>query len=284
VVIGKNQNPWKEVNLAELHDRSVQLARRVSGGGTVYHDEGNLNFAFISNRRDFDQERNFEIIIDMLKDFSINADVVNVSDIVANGYKVSGNSFCVRKNKVLHHGTLLVNVNLDNLNAILTPNELNISDHAVQSRRSKVRNLMDLNADISIDLLIESLTDHFIDDDDGTVVVQDSYFNEPIEEYIKKQKDISWIYERTPDFEMEVGCNFIDNQQHRTNARINLKVSHAHITEVKNISDISKSLKETLDDTLIDRPIFSESIEDLKALITQELVNNFSNKSIIKEG
>jgi len=83
---------------------------------------------------------------------------------------------------------------------------------------------------------------------------------------------------------MEVGCNFIDNQQHRTNARINLKVSHAHITEVKNISDISKSLKETLDDTLIDRPIFSESIEDLKALITQELVNNFSNKSIIKEG
>jgi len=150
VVIGKNQNPWKEINLPELHKRSINLARRISGGGTIYHDEGNLNYAFFAGTSQYNQQHNFQIVLDTLKELNVDAHIENTSDIYVNKYKVSGNSFCIRKDRILHHGTLLLNANLSNLNSILVLNDLNISDHAVQSRRSNVRNLVDFNTDITI--------------------------------------------------------------------------------------------------------------------------------------
>ena len=87
VIIGAHQNPFTECNLVAMQENQVQLARRLSGGGAVYHDDGNLNFCFV-NPKKHDKKINFEIVLSALKGLKINADLTGRNDLVVNGFKI----------------------------------------------------------------------------------------------------------------------------------------------------------------------------------------------------
>ena len=145
VIIGKHQNTLNEVNTQLVSELNIPVIRRISGGGTVYHDEGNLNYSLITRSSNKSTLVNFnkatEPIISFLKNNGIHATFEGKSNLRISGLKFSGNSAHVYKNKVLHHGTLLFNTDLDLLNKIITPPKQQITDKAVQSIRTSVTNI-----------------------------------------------------------------------------------------------------------------------------------------------
>jgi len=141
VVIGKNQNPWRECRLSLMEKESVPLARRVSGGGAVYHDEGNLNIGVIVPRTEYREEKQYELVFQTLEKFGIKASKVRKNTLAAGGKKFSGQAFCFRRQHVLHHGTLLVSSDLKRLGRYLGPELDGIETKAVASVPSEVMNL-----------------------------------------------------------------------------------------------------------------------------------------------
>ncbi len=151
VVIGKHQNPWKEVDLSENPDQIKHtVARRLSGGGTVFHDVGNINFAFIRNKEeDFVNFReHIEPISAALAGLGIPNNISPRNDIFVQEHKVSGNAEHVnsRHKRILHHGTLLYDSNIVKLNGSIRPKQaLQIKTHAVDSVRSPVMNMREVS-------------------------------------------------------------------------------------------------------------------------------------------
>lgn len=147
IVIGKHQNAFREINHAFVDKYALPVIRRISGGGTVYHDPGNLNFSFIYIQRkenliDF---REFTLpIILFLQSLGLNAEFEGKNNITVDGFKVSGNSAHIFKNKVLHHGTLLFNTNLVRLEQSIENRPGLYKDKAVNSIRAEVANIFDL--------------------------------------------------------------------------------------------------------------------------------------------
>ncbi len=149
VVIGKHQALAAEVNTQTAHEKEITIARRISGGGTVYHDLGNLNFTFIKNNGEsgnmIDFKQFTQPIIDALKSLNLNIEHSGRNDLLLNGFKISGNAehLSQKLNRTLHHGTLLFNSNLQNLgNVLKTPIE-QFEGKFVHSKRSAVCNIID---------------------------------------------------------------------------------------------------------------------------------------------
>jgi len=120
VVIGRHQNPWVECDLAKMAAAAVPLVRRVSGGGAVYHDPGNTNFTFFGTDATYDLDRQFTVVIMALESLGISARRNKRNDILVDDRKISGNAFRHTKGRSLHHGTLLVSADLNELTAYLT--------------------------------------------------------------------------------------------------------------------------------------------------------------------
>jgi len=140
VVIGKHQNPWRECDLEAMQADDVPLVRRVSGGGAVYNDEHNLNIAVFSERDSYKRDQVVGLFIDMLAEFGVDASVEGASSLVADGRKISGQAFCYRRDMVLHHGTLLLETNLERMDRYLR-RSTGFETHAVESVPASVANL-----------------------------------------------------------------------------------------------------------------------------------------------
>ena len=144
IIVGKHQNTLAEINYKQIQENKIAVVRRISGGGTVYHDKGNLNFTFIANGKEghmVDFKRYTEPIIQVLRSIGIDVKLEGKNDLRVNNLKISGNAEHVFRNRVLHHGTILVSANLENLSAALKVDPTNYTDKAVKSIRSKVANI-----------------------------------------------------------------------------------------------------------------------------------------------
>lgn len=144
VVIGKNQNPYAEINLDFLASNNIHIARRITGGGAVYHDLGNVNYTFISKKRDtggLDFAFFTSPIIEALESVGVHANLSGRNDLEIDGLKFSGNAQHECGDRVLHHGTLLFNSDLDVLSSVLKVDEEKIRSKGVKSTRSRVTNL-----------------------------------------------------------------------------------------------------------------------------------------------
>ena len=121
VVIGKNQNAWAECRTTLLSDEGGRLARRLSGGGAVYHDLGNLNFTFLMREEDYDLPRQLSVIQRACTLCGIETEISGRNDLLASGRKFSGNAFYHHEGRAYHHGTLLVDVDADAMSRYLSP-------------------------------------------------------------------------------------------------------------------------------------------------------------------
>lgn len=171
IVVGKHQNALAEINHAFVKENNIFVARRLSGGGTVFHDPGNLNFTFIKTVKEV-SEVNFktftEPVVKALKKRGIEAYTTGRNDLMVGGKKISGNAEHVFKKRVLHHGTLLFNSNLGKLKGALKVDLSRFEDKSVQSNRSPVCNIAGhLQKEMSIaefsDYLFAEVQTHFQD-------------------------------------------------------------------------------------------------------------------------
>ncbi|MEA5040662.1 MAG: lipoate--protein ligase [Clostridiaceae bacterium] len=161
VVIGRNQNAWLECRLSELEQDGGRLARRLSGGGAVYHDLGNLNFTFLVRKADYDLDRQLDVVIKACQKLGISAKKSGRNDVLADDRKFSGNAFYDSGGHAYHHGTLLVDVDMDALSRYLRPSRAKLEAKGVQSVRSRVVNLRELQPGLTIQSLKEAMISAF---------------------------------------------------------------------------------------------------------------------------
>ncbi len=141
VVIGKNQNPWRECNVEAIKRDGIYLARRMSGGGAVYHDLGNLNFTFIAKDGLFDIARQTDVILLACRLLGINAVKTGRNDLTVAGKKFSGHAYFSSGGFNYHHGTIMMDVKGDDLSKYLNVSAAKLKSKGVESVRSRVTNL-----------------------------------------------------------------------------------------------------------------------------------------------
>ena len=157
IVIGRNQNAADEINGDYVRTRSLPVVRRMTGGGAVYHDTGNLNFSFIING-EADRVELCRPVIDVLRSIDVVAEISGRNDILVGGKKISGTAMCSRGGRSLFHGTLLISTDLEAMSEALKPDETKLIGHGVKSVRSRVANLSEYTKEVSPDIIGAMLT------------------------------------------------------------------------------------------------------------------------------
>ncbi|KAL4716954.1 hypothetical protein ACJJTC_012765 [Scirpophaga incertulas] len=214
VVIGRHQNPWLEANVPILSEKDIALARRNSGGGTVYHDRGNLNITFFSPRERYNRKYNLELIKRALfRSFGIKASINEREDlIVRDKYKISGTASRLSRLTAYHHCTLLVNANKSDLRSALAKRETN----ATPSTPSSVANLVEMDNQVTVDNLqtaigyeyLRTAALHLEDGGQNMISKQRGFqFVNPTDEWFpgldklkSELQDWEWCFGKTPDF------------------------------------------------------------------------------------
>ena len=205
VVIGKNQNPWRECHLGTLRAEGCALARRISGGGAVYHDAGNLNYALLLPRARYDQAAILAGLAAALRRAGIPARLGPHHSLTAHGRKFSGHAFCYRRAAVLHHGTLLIAADLDRLQRCLRGG-LSLATRAVASHPAPVVNLSALQPGLdvpAVEQLVRSAWPAWFNA--RTPSAGDAYLESlPWRPLQARQMDWSWQFGATPAFEADL--------------------------------------------------------------------------------
>ena len=209
VIIGKNQNPWKECNLAKMEEDGVQLTRRVSGGGAVYHDGGNLNFSFNAGKNRYDTDKQFALILESVRKMGIPCEFSGRNDLTAEGKKFSGNAFCARRTNKQHHGTLLIHSDLARLSEYLRPDPRKIQSKGIDSVRSRVCNLSEFAPDLSVREMLKVIPDAFraVYGAFEPFVLSEQDKTE-LKTYYEKHSSREWRVGNTPKFEIEIEERF----------------------------------------------------------------------------
>ncbi|WP_201511461.1 lipoate--protein ligase [Psychrobacter alimentarius] len=251
VVIGRSQNPWVECKIDKMEADEVFLARRQSGGGAMFHDLGNTNFTFLSPKDSYDQEANFTIIINALKKLGIDAQLSGRNDIQVGDRKISGNAFKHAADRSFHHGTLLVNADMQKLGDYLNPHPLKLKAKGIKSVRARVANLVEFNEDITHEILSTALIEAFCEYYGETAPVEEldeaSLAEQPtLNQYYEQMADWDWRFGKTPEFSHHIETRFdwgiID---------MHLDVKQAVITDVVIFSDaLNVELIDLLKDAL----------------------------------
>ncbi len=171
VIIGKNQNPYTEVGIDYLKENNIKLVRRLSGGGAVYHDLGNVNYAFImpGHAENLYQFKEYSMpIVNVLRDkFNLDVEFTGRNDLVIDEKKISGSAQYVVGNSLLHHGTILYDVDFSNVKNILLPNNAKLETKGVKSVQSRVGNLVTFDGnweEVGVPKLIDTLISEIADD------------------------------------------------------------------------------------------------------------------------
>ncbi len=242
IVLGKHQNALAEVNYPVVHREGIAVARRLSGGGTVFHGPGNLNFTFVRDGEPgklIDFKKHTAPVIEFLNALGVPARFEGKNDLRVRGLKISGNAEHIYKNRVLHHGTLLYDASLDTLNEAIRVTPGRYHDKSVQSVRSKVANICDFLSDPPAfetfrEMLASWLKDYFAGRSSTCGHVGDLSDYHPDNHALdvvwqlaaQKYSTWEWIYGYSPDY------TFTGTLGHRgLDLRLSMKVRKGHIRE-----------------------------------------------------
>ena len=194
VVIGRNQNAWLECRTSLLDAEGGKLARRLSGGGAVFHDLGNLNFTFLMCKEDYDLDRQVTVIQRACALAGIRAEKSGRNDLLAEGRKFSGNAFYQDKVHAYHHGTLMVDVDKEKLGRYLSPPKAKLEAKGVASVRSRVVNLKELAPELTVGAMGRNMEIAF--QDVYGLTAEEFVPNDAMKAEIARLKDLysSWDY------------------------------------------------------------------------------------------
>ncbi|MGI6175864.1 MAG: lipoate--protein ligase [Christensenellales bacterium] len=201
VVIGKNQNAWSQCRLEALIAEGGKLARRTTGGGAVYHDLGNLNFSIILPKQDYDLMRQLGVVLAALAAFGLKGEFVGRNDLLLNGCKFSGSAFRFDRMRALHHGTLLVDVNMDRLSRYLTVDAGKLRDKGIESVRSRVCNLKHACPALNVESLRMELAQAFENEYGKAVMLEEEQLKDA--QYLalcERNASSRWLYGDNPSF------------------------------------------------------------------------------------
>ncbi len=208
VIIGRNQNAWRECDIAAMERDGVQLVRRHTGGGAVYHDAGNLNFSFITDEKHYDKERQTGVIAAACRSLGIETELSGRNDLLAGGKKISGNAFAVWGRARGQHGTLLVNTDLTKLARYLTVSKEKLSAKGVASVRSRVCNLADI-APVTVDVVRAAVISSFIGEYGAASELAFTAKDErEIAALYEKQASWEWRLGMAPEFDVKLEHRF----------------------------------------------------------------------------
>lgn len=211
IIIGNNQNAYEEINHQYVEEQHIKLARRLSGGGAVYHDLGNINFSFITN---YDKKGGYERflapVIAFLQSLGLNAEFHGRNDVLVNGAKISGNAQYLSGNRIVSHGTLLFNVDLTKLGKALNPNKIKYESKGIQSIRARVTNIYDeLKTKMNVEEFIAKLIDFFVKKDNANYEeIPYKKYEKQLKELQKKFSSTEWIYNKAANFTFTNGTKF----------------------------------------------------------------------------
>ncbi|XP_022318020.2 lipoyl amidotransferase LIPT1, mitochondrial-like isoform X2 [Crassostrea virginica] len=227
VVIGRHQNPWLECSVPKLREHGIDLARRISGGGCVYHDLGNLNCSFLKTKKQYNRRQNLDLVVEAVTNrWGVDLQVNTREDIVLDGlYKISGTASKLGKNNTFHHFTLLHDVNEENLEmALESPMRIGVESKATDSKRSRIKNLSECDITIDFISLVEVIGQQFYKEAGGEITwidPGDETLFPGVTEINKASKDWEWVFGKTPKFsikrtftsgelrtELSVSCHF----------------------------------------------------------------------------
>ncbi len=255
IIIGKYQNTLSEINYDYVKAHHIAVVRRMSGGGAVYHDLGNLNFSFTKAGKDTNLS-NFEEftrpIVEVIRQLGGNARFEGKNDLMIDGMKIAGNAAHIYKNKILHHGCLLFSSEMRNVSEALKINPVKYVDKAVKSIPKRVTNISDhLERPLTIEAFTDKLMDYVLATFPGARLYK---FTEEDKKIIQKLRDEKyatreWNYGKSPDYNFKKAI--------RTKGgllEMNLEVKRGIIKEAKifgdffsekGISDVEEALVNT---------------------------------------
>ncbi len=248
VVIGRNQNAWEECRVRQLKEDGGHLARRLSGGGAVYHDLGNLNFSFAVRKADCDPERQGEVIRRAVGKFGIAAERTGRNDLEAGGRKFSGNAYYETQGCCCHHGTIMMDVDTDALARYLTVSGTKLRSKGVASVRSRVVNLRELCPEITTERLKVAILEAFTEIYGSAA--------ETLEQYRLREADIlreaaglsseAWLFPPRIPFTVA-----LENRYDWGSIRMELVVSGEKVVRAECVSDaMDESLIRRISDSL----------------------------------
>ncbi len=276
LVIGKHQNPVMEINASCLIDEKIPVIRRISGGGTVFHGQGNLNFTFITTSHDNEDKINFQRftkpILDYLNSKDVPAEMTGKSNLTVDGLKFSGNAAHVFKNRSIHHGTLLYEADLKAVNRCLRKVDTSIQTKAVQSTRAQITNLKPYFTDyMTFDAFRNELKEFICKDFsiNEKVALEESQKIEIQNLASNKYKTLDWNFGYSPSYQLN--RNFEING-HETKISISVNKGLISTVTIENLNN--NSFLHEFQEKLVGIPHNPEAV--------QKLINEILSKSTLE--
>lgn len=282
IIIGKFQNTLAEINLDYVNAQAIKVVRRMSGGGAVYHDLGNLNFSFhtLLGDKDFTDFSTFTApVVSLLNKLNVPAQLEGRNDLLVDGKKFSGNAKLVKSGKMIQHGTILINSEMQILADALKVNPLKFIDKAVKSNRSRVTNLIDY---LPIDTTTESFKQLFINEiksqnKDAVLYTLSTADIQAIEKLVtEKYATWDWNFGFSPAYNFKkadkIPAGFIE---------VHLDVQKGHIEHIKIFGDFfaSKPIEE-LEQKLIG---IKHEENEIRAALEQVNIIDYFGKTTVEE-
>lgn len=283
VIIGKNQNTYAEVDLDFIEKNNIPVVRRITGGGAVFHDMGNVNFTFVSDYKegDFGSYKAFaQPICDYLKTLGLTAEVSGRNDIEAGGFKISGNAQTVVKNRILQHGTLLYSADLKSLSGALKPKAQKLSGKGISSVRSRVENIKSLaGSSLSAEEFLSELHAFFLSLENAEkteLCEKDILASQRL--CLEKYEKFEWNFGFSPEFSLVK-----ENRFSKGSVEAHLQIKDGIIAQIKIFGDFFGIMPiSELENALIGVRFISTAVsERLEKLCVSDYISGVSNSEFV---